>query len=134
MKIMVGYEGIEGSENLLKVAIQQAKALVAEVHLVSSLIISTLDEERLTEKARAALDHAKAIVEKEGITCETHVMIRGESEGADLIRFAEEHEIEEIVIGVKKRSKLGKMVFGSATQYVVLEAQCPVLTVKVSEN
>ena len=134
MKILVGYEGTGSSQSILQVAIQQAKALGAEVHLVTSLIISTLDEERLTKKAHTALDHTKAIVQNEGIACETHVVIRGQSEGADLIKFAEENEIEEIVIGVKKRSKLEKMIIGSATQYVIFEAQCPVFAVKVSED
>jgi nucleotide-binding universal stress UspA family protein len=133
MKIMVGYEKTEGSERLLKVAIQQAKALGAEVHLVTSLIISTYDEEKLTKKARTELDHAKSIMEKEGLACETHVLIRGQSEGVDLIRFAEENKIDEIVIGAKKRSKVEKFLLGSATQHVILEAKCPVLTVKVSQ-
>ncbi|MBW2366756.1 MAG: universal stress protein [Deltaproteobacteria bacterium] len=132
MKIMVGYEGTKGSERILQVTIQQAKAFGAEVHLVTSLIISTLDEERLSEKVQSELDHAKAIMEKEGIACETQVLIRGKSEGIDLIGYADEHEIDEIVIGAKKRSKLEKMLLGSATQHVILEGQCPVLTVKVS--
>ena len=44
--------------------------------------------------------------------------------------FLLENEIDEIVIGIKKRSKVGKLIFGSTAQYVILEAPCPVLTVK----
>ncbi len=40
------------------------------------------------------------------------------------------NEIDLIFIGVKKRSKVGKLVFGSTAQYVILEAPCPVVSVK----
>ncbi len=56
--------------------------------------------------------------------------MRGLEAGEDLVRLAREEEIDEIYIGVKKRSKVGKFIFGSTAQYVILEAPCPVVTVK----
>ena len=50
--------------------------------------------------------------------------------GEDLVTFARENNVDEIIIGVRHRSKVGKLVFGSTAQYVILEAHCPVLTVK----
>ncbi len=50
--------------------------------------------------------------------------------GEDLVRFAKDNDIDEIIIGVKRRSKVGKLVFGSTAQYVILKAPCPVLAVK----
>ena len=41
----------------------------------------------------------------------------------------QKNEVDEIIVGVKRRSKVGKLVFGSNAQYVILEALCPVLTV-----
>jgi nucleotide-binding universal stress UspA family protein len=35
-----------------------------------------------------------------------------------------------IVIGIVKKSKVGKLFFGSTAQYLILKAHCPVLTVK----
>ncbi|MDX9786117.1 MAG: universal stress protein [Desulfobacterales bacterium] len=35
-----------------------------------------------------------------------------------------------IVIGIRRRSKLDKLLFGSNAQYIVIKAHCPVLCVK----
>jgi nucleotide-binding universal stress UspA family protein len=50
--------------------------------------------------------------------------------GEDLVKYAKENQIDQIVVGIRRRSKVGKLVFGSTAQYVILEAPCPVLTVK----
>ena len=39
-------------------------------------------------------------------------------------------KIDEIIIGVRKRTKVGKLLLGSTAQYVVLHAPCPVITIK----
>jgi len=50
--------------------------------------------------------------------------------GEDLVQLAEEKQIDEIIIGVRRRSKVGKLIFGSTAQYVILNAPCPVVSVK----
>jgi nucleotide-binding universal stress UspA family protein len=46
------------------------------------------------------------------------------------VQFAEENKIDLIVVGIRRRSRVQKLVFGSNAQYAILEAPCPVLTVK----
>ncbi len=54
--------------------------------------------------------------------------------GADvpdqLITAAEDADAEMIVIGVRHRTAVGKLLMGSVAQRVILEATCPVLSVK----
>ena len=64
------------------------------------------------------------------LDCQTHLLIRGIDAGEDVVRFAADHNVEEIVIGVRRRSKVGKLIFGSTAQYVILNAPCPVVTVR----
>ncbi|MFZ1202247.1 MAG: universal stress protein [Desulfobacterales bacterium] len=41
-----------------------------------------------------------------------------------------EHRVDQIFIGIKHRSKVGKLLFGSNAQHVILNAPCPVVTVR----
>jgi nucleotide-binding universal stress UspA family protein len=114
---------------------EQAKAFGAEVHIVMSL---KGDEGRAGDdaqverikKAERGLKDAAALCEKRGLVCETHLLVRGLEPGEDLVRYAEENGVDQIVVGVHRRSKVGKMIFGSAAQYVIINAACPVLAVK----
>jgi nucleotide-binding universal stress UspA family protein len=58
------------------------------------------------------------------------LLIRGISPGEDLVRYAIEQKIDEIILAVQRKSKVGKMIFGSTAQHVILNAPCPVVTVK----
>ena len=76
------------------------------------------------------MEYAKTLIEEDNIACNTHLLIRGLSAGEDLVEFADENEVDEIIVGVKRRSKVGKLLMGSTAQYVILQAQCPVVGVK----
>ena len=64
------------------------------------------------------------------IECETKLSVCTLQPGEDVVQYAKTNNVDQIVVGVKRRSKVGKFVFGSNAQYVILEAPCPVLTVK----
>jgi nucleotide-binding universal stress UspA family protein len=130
MKILVGYDGSNACKDALKVAITHAKAFGAAIHVVSSMSKGTEDEHVQINDMADELDHIKTQLETDGIPCETHLLIRGMMPGEDLVNYAKEKGIEEIVIGVKRRSKVGKLLFGSTAQFVILKAPCPVVTVK----
>jgi nucleotide-binding universal stress UspA family protein len=57
-------------------------------------------------------------------------MARGLAPGEDLVKFAEENQIDQIYVGIEKKSKTSKLLLGSTAQYVILKAPCPVITVK----
>ena len=64
------------------------------------------------------------------IPYETHLVISGRKFGEDLVQFAEQNKTDEIVIGIRRKSKAGKLLFGSTAQYVILNAPCPVVSIK----
>lgn len=59
---------------------------------------------------------------------------RGLSPAEDLLQAAEDEAADLIVIGVRRRSPVGKLVLGSAAQDVLLRADCAVLAVKAAPD
>lgn len=49
----------------------------------------------------------------------------------DLVRIALEVGAELVVIGLRRRSPVGKLILGAGAQRILVEAPCPVLAVKV---
>ena len=50
----------------------------------------------------------------------------------EILRVAAEKEARLIVIGVRRRTPVGKLLLGSTSQQVLLDAQCAVLAVKAA--
>ncbi|MDH3879382.1 MAG: universal stress protein [Desulfobacterales bacterium] len=130
MKILVGYDGTNSAKEALNLTKSHAKVFGASVEVVTSMQKGTESERKLIEQAERGLEYAKSLFEEDGIACNTHLLIRGLSAGEDLVEFANENQIDQIVVGVKRRSKVGKLLMGSTAQYVILQAECPVITVK----
>lgn len=130
MKILVCYDDSKASKEALKISIQHAKSFNASVLVITSLIGGNKDDIEDNKKAEEGLKEAQAILEKEGVQCETHLLVRGLTSGEDIIQYGNENSVDEIIIGIKRTSKVGKLVFGSTAQYVILEAECPVVTIK----
>jgi nucleotide-binding universal stress UspA family protein len=130
MKLLVGYDGTNSAKEALNLAKSHAKVFGASVEVVTSMQKGTESERKDIEQAERGLEYAKSLFEVDGIACNTHLLIRGLSAGEDLVEFANENQIDQIVVGVKRRSKVGKLLMGSTAQYVILQAECPVITVK----
>jgi nucleotide-binding universal stress UspA family protein len=130
MKILVGFDGSEASKAALKLAEAHAKAFDARILLVQSMVGGPEVAKRDFENTERRLGYQKSQIKDKGLACESLLSIRGLAPGEDLVRIAKEEDVGEIIVGVKRRSKVGKLVFGSTAQYVILNAPCPVATVK----
>jgi len=130
MKILAAYDYSTVTQDILAQAKQQAKAFNAEVHLLRSLEQSPDLQRDAVQQAEQNLEHVRREFTTMGLVCDTHVVVTTLSAGEAIAQFAEENSIDLIVIGVRRRSKVGKLVFGSNAQLVILTAPCPVLTVK----
>ncbi|WP_018158215.1 universal stress protein [Demetria terragena] len=84
-----------------------------------------------------------ALADGSGLTAESPEDVKVTHQVADerdrdpvgaLLDVAAQLEPSVIVIGVKHRSPTGKLLFGSVAQQILLEAHCPVLSVKAPRN
>lgn len=131
MKILVAYGGgLEVDKAVMEVAKKYAKAFNAKLYIATSMEKVSERERVDLQKVENQLAYVKETLEAEGIACETHILVRGLTPGEDIVEFAVDRKIDEIIIGIEKRSKVGKLLFGSNAQYIILEAPCPVVSVK----
>ncbi len=130
MKFLVGYDGSNAAENALKLAQNHANVFNADIHIVTSLEQGHDLSNEDIGKAEGELEYLRTPFNIDNIHCETYVSVSYITPGEDLVQFAKDNNIDEVFIGVRKRSAVGKLVFGSTARYVILNAPCPVVAVK----
>jgi nucleotide-binding universal stress UspA family protein len=130
MKILVGFDGSNVAKEALSLAEQHAITFKAEVIVAHSMVGGPEVPRQEFEIAENNLQHEKNRLLDHKVSCESVLSVRGLEAGEDLVQLAEEKKVDEIIIGVRRRSKVGKLLFGSTAQYVILNAPCPVVSVK----
>ncbi len=132
MKIMACYDGSDESREGLMESIKHAKAFNAEVMLVTSVLSDDRYYPKMIEPVEQKLREAQALFDENNITCITHISYRGVdmSVGEDLVLVGAREQVDEIIVGIRTRSKVGKFLLGSVAQWVMLKAECPVIGVK----
>lgn len=123
-KLLVGTDGTEASERLLEYLDGQVGA-DDTVYVINSLVGGDEASSEDITDGEEALD-----ILVDGLdgttTVETHQYIRGNAPVEDFLEAAETFDADECVIGIRKRSPVGKMMFGSTAQNLLLESELPV--------
>lgn len=128
MKILLAYDESSAAKAAARVATEHARVFAGELYVIRSMS-ADLDHKEI-EKAQRELDEACAVFQQAGIDAEARLLIHGVSAGEDIVKFAQEQGIDQIIIGIKKTSRVGKLLLGSNAQYIILKAPCPVTTVR----
>ena len=131
MKILVGYDGSDVAKEALELAGKHALVWGAKVNVVNHMDQNRELKFEDIRKAEQDLENeVHYLMNSEKSLYETYLLISDQDPGEELVQFAELNKADEIIIGIQKKSKVGKFVFGSTAQYVVLNAPCPVVSVK----
>lgn len=69
-------------------------------------------------------------LEAEGVTFSIREYERGNSPSEDVLEAVADDSADLVVIGLRRRSPVGKLLLGSNAQEILLKANCAVLAVK----
>lgn len=128
MTIVVGYVPTPEGEAALTRAIAEAKR-----HSATLLVINSSKGDALVDNRYAQEPEIQSIEDRLAVQGVKHVIrqpVRGHDAAAEVLDAAEEHNAQLIVIGLRRRTPVGKLILGSTSQRILLEADCPVLAVK----
>jgi nucleotide-binding universal stress UspA family protein len=128
--IVVGY--VDTAEG--RAALDRAVAEAAQRGARLVVINSQKGGASLGSETAVELDESLSDVHEHlhdtGIEHEVRQLVRGADPAEDLIAVAEEVDADLIVIGLRRRTPVGKLIMGSNAQSILLDAPCPVLAVK----
>ena len=119
--IVVGYSASAEGRAALQRALSEATLRGSELVVVHTARDAEIAE--LTEELRAS-----------GVPHEVRAAQDTHEPAEDVLRAAESTDAEFIVIGLRRRSPVGKLLLGSNAQRVLLDAACPVLAVKAASG
>lgn len=129
MKIMVCYADTSMSRDAVRLVQKHAEVWKAEVEVVSTITREEpIKHSRLQEREEQFEAQIRELFEDIEVPYKSHLLVNSTPAGEQLIRHATRKKVDFICMGIRKRSKVGKLIFGSTVQYVILNAPCPVLT------
>ncbi|WP_148614767.1 universal stress protein [Nocardioides rubriscoriae] len=121
--VVVGYVPKPEGEAALDKAVEEARLRGSELIVVHS-------HRARGDEAEPDLTAVRARLDASGVTYEVRQLVRGFEAAEDLVSVAEAQDADLIVIGLRRRTPVGKLILGSNAQRVLLDAHCPVLAVK----
>ncbi len=142
MSIVVGYANTPHGQAALQRARTEAQLRSALLHVVAYVGHDVGESPTQVRAQRDSIDRLEAELEAlatqiDGDEVEVSTEVRhGLPNGVSqaLVEAADRAGADLLVIGMRRRSPVGKLVLGSVVQDVLLAANCPVLAVKAPEE
>jgi nucleotide-binding universal stress UspA family protein len=131
--IVVGYVPKPEGHAALGRATEEARLRNARLVVVNSHRGGREFDRDDAVQTEADLEDIRRRLDEAGVAHEVRQLVRGMDPADDLVNVATEVGAELLVIGLRRRSPVGKLILGSNAQRVLLDAPCPVLAVKAEE-
>jgi len=79
-----------------------------------------------------AFERVERLLNDSGLNAELKQFVRGKSAVEEIQTLTETLPVSVLIIGLRKRSPVGKLIMGSVAQELLLSVNCPVLAVKAN--
>jgi len=130
MTIVIGYTPRPEGVAALATAIEEAERRGARLVVVNTGASGDYSDSSFA--SAQDIDAIDAQLAERAIEHEVRQPTRGLPAGQELLDVAAEVSADLIVIGLRRRSPVGKILTGSTAQHVLLDSVCPVLAVKAA--
>jgi len=129
--VVVGYVAKPEGEAAVEQGIAEAKLRGVSLIVVNSRRGGREYDDDASLRTEHDLTNLESKLKASGVEHEVRHLVRGFEPAEDLISIAEASDADLIVIGLRRRTPVGKLILGSNAQRILLDAPCPVLAVKV---
>lgn len=129
MTIVVAYAPRPEGQAALDKGIEIAKHRNEHLLVVNATPGSADDE---SMAAAHDVERVEKLLEQPGLSAEFKQFGRGKSTVEEIEALVETLPASLLVIGLRKRSPVGKLIMGSVAQELLLSVPCPVLAVKAA--
>jgi nucleotide-binding universal stress UspA family protein len=131
--IVVGYVPKPEGHAALRLSASEARLRGSSLLVVNSHRGGREFDQEDEAEVQSQFDDVRKQLDDADVAHEIRQLVRGLDPAEDLIKVAEEVSAELIIIGLRKRSPVGKLILGGNAQRILLDAPCPVLAVKADE-
>jgi len=131
--IVVGYVPKPEGDAALDKAIAEARLRNAKLVVVNSHRGGHEFDQSAAGQAESEMNAVRDRLDESGVPYDIRQLVRGFEPAEDLISIAEANSAELIVIGLRRRTPVGKLILGSNAQRILLDAHCPVMAVKAEK-
>ena len=128
MTIVVGYVPKPEGRAALLAAIEEAGLRGESLH-----VLNTSRGDAVLDAKYASDDEVAEVrrrLEASGVAFELEHRVSGRDGAEDVVDAARRLDASLVVIGLRRRSQTGKLIFGSAAARILLDVPCQVLAVK----
>jgi nucleotide-binding universal stress UspA family protein len=131
MSVLVGYVPTRHGAAALHAALVEARLRNTSVIVVNaSAGDATADPNHLNTEQLAALN---VQLTDSGVPHSVE-FLSGRDPVAEIVSLSEDPDVDLVVIGLRHRNPVGKLIFGSTAQRILLEVLRPVLAVKAGSD
>ena len=128
MTIVLGYVPSDAGRAALAAAVDETRRRGSDL-----VVVNTTRADRLVDPRYAQEDELTDLadtLESSGVEFEIRHYASEGLAAEEVIDVAREVDAELIVIGLRRRTPVGKLILGSAAQSILLDAPYPVLAIK----
>ena len=132
MSIVVGFTATAPGRAALSTAIEEAKLRRLPIVVINSSRGDAYADPSYAHQAD--WDWVQATLDEAGVDFSVRQEVRGRDAHEEILQVIEETGAALCVIGLRRRSQVGKMLLGSNAHHILMDSPCPVLSVRASED